>query len=172
MKIGFIGMGIMGSRMASNLQQQGHELIIFNRTEDKASHLVANGALSVATPAEVAQQVTIIFTMLAHPDAVREVALSNNGFLNILQAGSLWIDCSTVNPTFSRQMAAIAAQRQIKFIDAPVGGSKIQSEQQELVFLVGAEQQNFADCRNLLECMGKRIVHVGKPYGKCSQVSN
>ena len=69
-------------------------------------------------------------------------------------------------------MAAIAAQRQIKFIDAPVGGSKIQSEQQELVFLVGAEQQNFADCRNLLECMGKRIVHVGKPYGKCSQVSN
>ena len=163
MKIGFIGMGIMGSRMASNLQQQGHELIIFNRTEDKVSHLVANGALSVATPVGVAQQVTIIFTMLAHPDAVREVALSNNGFLNILQAGSLWIDCSTVNPTFSRQMAAIAVQRQIKFIDAPVGGSKIQAEQKELVFLVGAEQKNLANCRNLLECMGKRIVHVGEP---------
>lgn len=163
MKIGFIGMGIMGSRMATNLQRQGHELVIFNRTKVKASHLAANGAAIVSTPAEVAQQTTIIFTMLPHPDAVTEVALGTNGFLTAWQADCLWIDCSTVNPTFARQMAKRAAQKRVKFIDAPVAGSKNQAEQQELVFLVGADRANLAICQNLLECMGKRVVHVGEP---------
>ena len=80
MKIGFIGMGIMGSRMAANLQQQGQELIIYNRTKDKASGLVAKGAILAASIVEVAQQVSIIFTMLPHPEAVEEVASGKEGF--------------------------------------------------------------------------------------------
>ena len=163
MKIGFIGMGIMGSRMAANLQQQGQELVVYNRTKNKASDLVAHGAILATSIVEVARQANIIFTMLPHPEAVEEVALGKEGFLNTLSANSLWIDCSTVNPSFARKMAAIAAQNQVRYIDAPVGGSKNQAEQKELVFLVGANQKDLASCENLLQLMGKKVVRVGEP---------
>ena len=163
MKIGFIGMGIMGSRMAANLQQAGHELVIFNRTDGKANQLIANGATEVHTLAEVGQQARIVFTMLPHPNAVEEVASGTEGFLNTLSANSLWIDCSTLNPDFARKMARVAGENQVKYIDAPVAGSKNQAEQKELVFLVGADRANLTSCESLLHCMGKRIVHVGEP---------
>ncbi len=163
MKIGFIGMGIMGSRMAANLQQAGHELVIFNRTGGKADRLIAKGAIKVSTPIKVGQQARIVFTMLPHPDAVEEVALGKNGFLNALPANSLWIDCSTVNPTFARKMAKVAGEDRVKYLDAPVAGSKNQAEQKELVFFVGADKTDLTSCESLLQCMGKRIVHVGEP---------
>ena len=163
MKIGFIGMGIMGSRMAASLQQQGHELIVYNRTENKTNDLVAKGATIASSVIEVAQQANIIFTMLPHPEAVEAVALEAKGFLTALNSNSLWIDCSTVNPSFARKMAIIAAQNQVRYIDAPVAGSKNQVEQQELVFLVGADQADLTSCESLLHCMGKRVVHVGEP---------
>lgn len=163
MKIGFIGMGIMGSRMATNLQQAGHELVIFNRTSRKANRLIAKGAIEVSTPAEVAQRTGIIFTMLPHPDAVEEVALGTKGFLNALSINSLWIDCSTLNPTFAKKMAKVAGENQVKYIDAPVAGSKNQAEQKELVFLVGADKAHLNGCENLLRCMGKKVIHVGEP---------
>ena len=163
MKIGFIGMGIMGSRMAANLQKQGYELIIYNRTPGKAKNLSANGASIADTPVEVARQTKIIFTMLPHPDAVEEVALGTNGFLNACQADSLWVDCSTTNPTFARKMERVAVSQQIKYIDAPVAGSKNQAQTKELVFLVGADQANLASCESLLQYMGKKVVHVGEP---------
>lgn len=163
MKIGFIGIGIMGSAMAANLQKQGHELIIFNRTAKKADHLVDQGALRASSPAELAQQATIIITMLPDPNAVAEVALGTKGFIDVWQANCLWIDCSTVNPSFARKMAQEAATRQINYIDAPVAGSKHQAEQQELVFLVGADPTNLSRCQNLLQDMGNRVVHVGEP---------
>ena len=163
MKIGFVGMGIMGSRMAANLQQQGHELVVYNRTKDKTDDLVAKGATVAISPIEVAQQTKIIFTMLPHPEAVEAIALGIEGFLNVLSKDSLWIDCSTTNPSFARKMAQAAAQNQVKYIDAPVAGSKNQAEQKELVFLVGAAPKDLASCKNLLQLMGKKIVHVGKP---------
>ena len=163
MKIGFVGMGIMGSRMAANLQQQGHELVVYNRTKDKTDDLVAKGATVAISPIEVAQQTKIIFTMLPHPEAVEAIALGIEGFLNVLSKDSLWIDCSTTNPSFARKMAQAAAQNQVKYIDAPVAGSKNQAERKELVFLVGAAPKDLASCKNLLQLMGKKIVHVGKP---------
>ena len=162
MKIGFIGLGIMGSRMAANLQKKGYQLVVYNRTRQKADPLITNGAIWAPTPAEVAKQVTIIFTMLAKPDAVAETALlGKNGFLNHLASNSLWIDCSTVNPSFSRLMADEAKQRKIRFIDAPVGGSKGPAEQGQLLFFVGGEKRDVDEAKPLLDAIGKTVYHVG-----------
>ena len=92
MKIGFIGLGIMGSRMAANLQKHGYPLVVFNRTRTKAQPLLDKGACFAESPAKLAEQVDVLFTMLAHPDAVEQAALGRNGFLNHLKANTLWVD--------------------------------------------------------------------------------
>src|SRR5207245_10738167 len=112
-------------------------------------------------PAKVADQVDILFTMLANPDAVEEVALRANGFLNYLRPNALWVDCSSVNPSFSKKMAAAAAARQIHFVDAPVTGSAVVAEQGKLVFWIGGEEADLETIRSLLLCMGNKIVNVG-----------
>ncbi len=162
MKIGFIGLGIMGSRMAANLLKKGHELVVYNRTKQKADALIAAGAVWAPTPADAAKQVTVIFTMLAKPDAVAETALIGKyGFLNRLVDNSLWIDCSTVNPSFSKLMASEAKQRKVRFLDAPVAGSKGPAEQAQLLFFVGGEKADVDQARPLLEAMGKAVIHIG-----------
>ncbi len=161
MKIGFIGMGIMGSRMAANLQKQGYELVVYNRSPEKTAPLVEKGALKAKNPAAVAEQVDILFTMLAHPEAVRKTALGENGFLDALKS-KIWVDCSTVDPTFSRQMAAAANSRGVKFLDAPVAGSKGLVEKAEVMFVVGGAKVDLQVCQPLLESMGKKVVHVGE----------
>jgi len=161
MKIGFIGLGIMGSRMAANLQKQGHSLVVFNRTRGKAEPLMAEGAKWAESPAALALQVEVIFTMLAHPDAVEEAALGEDGFLRYPQPGQMWIDCSTVNPSFSRKMAAEAQARGIRFLGAPVTGSKGPAALAKLTFWVGGDAADLETCRPLLECMGNKIVHCG-----------
>ena len=112
MKIGFIGLGIMGSRMAENLQKHGYPLVVFNRTRAKAEPLLGPCGTFSDSPAKLAEQVDGLFTMLAHPDAVEEAALGANGFLNHLRSNALWVDCSSVNPSFSKKMAAKAARRE------------------------------------------------------------
>ncbi len=161
MKIGFIGLGIMGSRMAASLQRSGHDLVIHNRTRQRAEPLLAGGAAWAETPAALGAQVNVLFTMLAHPEAVRDMALGEVGFLEQLRAGALWVDCSTVNPSFSREMAAAAAGRGICFLDAPVTGSKGAAAKGELSFLVGGEAEDLETCRPLLASMGTAITHVG-----------
>jgi 3-hydroxyisobutyrate dehydrogenase-like beta-hydroxyacid dehydrogenase len=161
MKIGFIGLGIMGSRMAANLQRQGHSLVLFNRTRDKAEFLLGPCGKFADSPAELAGQVDVLFTMLAHPDAVKQTALGLDGFLNFLRPNALWVDCSSVNPSFSKKMAAVAARREVHFIDAPVTGSAPAADEAKLTFWVGADRVDLEKIRSLLLCMGNRIVHAG-----------
>jgi 3-hydroxyisobutyrate dehydrogenase-like beta-hydroxyacid dehydrogenase len=162
MKIGFIGLGIMGSRMAANLQKKGHELVVHNRTKDRAKPLLDQGAVWADSPAEVGKRVNILFTMLSKPDAVAEVALlGKHAFLESLVPNSLWVDCSTVNPSFSRLMAGEAAERKVRFLDAPVGGSKGPAEQGQLLFFVGGGKADVDAARPLLDCMGKAVFHIG-----------
>jgi 3-hydroxyisobutyrate dehydrogenase/glyoxylate/succinic semialdehyde reductase len=161
MKIGFIGLGIMGSRMAANLQKHGDSLVVFNRTRAKAQPLLDKGACFADSPAKLAEQVDMLFTMLAHPDAVEQAALGRNGFLNALKPNAFWIDCSSVNPSFSKKMAAAAAARQIRFVDAPVTGSAPVAAEAKLIFWVGADPADLERVRPLLLCMGNKIVHTG-----------
>jgi 3-hydroxyisobutyrate dehydrogenase/glyoxylate/succinic semialdehyde reductase len=161
MKIGFIGLGIMGSRMAANLQKHGYSLVVFNRTRAKAQPLIDNGATFADSPAKLAEQVDVLFTMLADPDAVEQAALGRNGFLSHLKPKALWIDCSSVNPSFSKKMAAEAARRDVHFIDAPVTGSAPVAAEGKLVFWVGADKADLEGIRPVLLCMGNKIVHAG-----------
>jgi len=161
MKIGFIGLGIMGSRMAANLQKAGHSLIVHNRTRDKAEALLSAGAAWADTPAALATQAEIIFTMLAPTQSVANAALGEDGFLAKFEPGRLWVDCSTVAPSFSRAMAEQARARGIRFLDAPVTGSKVPAAQAALVFWVGGAATDLEACRPLLECMGNQIVPCG-----------
>jgi len=161
MKIGFIGLGIMGSRMAANLQRQGYALVLFNRTPAKAERLIGPCGTVSDSPASLARQVDVLFTMLANPNAVEQAALSDNGFLDHLSSNAVWVDCSSVNPSFSKKMAAEAARRGVHFVDAPVTGSAVPAAEAKLTFWVGAEAADLETIRSLLLCMGNRIVHVG-----------
>jgi len=161
MKIGFIGLGIMGSRMAANLQKHGYSLVMFNRTRAKAEPLLGPCGTFSDSPAKLAEQVEVLFTMLAHPDAVEEAALGRNGFLSHLKPNALWVDCSSVNPSFSKKMAAAAATRQVRFVDAPVTGSAPAAAEAKLIFWVGADPADLERIRPLLLCMGNKIVHAG-----------
>jgi 3-hydroxyisobutyrate dehydrogenase/glyoxylate/succinic semialdehyde reductase len=161
MKIGFIGLGIMGSRMAANLQKHDYSLVMFNRTRVKAEPLLGPCGTFSDSPAKLAQQVDVLFTMLAHSDAVEQAALGANGFLNHLPPNALWVDCSSVNPSFSQKMAAEAARRQIRFVDAPVTGSAPAAAEAKLIFWVGAQEVDLEASRSLLLCMGNKIVHAG-----------
>lgn len=160
MTVGFIGLGIMGSGMARNLLRHDLELIVHNRTPEKAEPLLEQGAQWADTPRDVAPA-NIVFTMLAHPEAVQSMALGAEGFLDHMQPGSLWVDCSTVHPRFSREMAQASSQRDLRFIDAPVAGTKPQAEGAQLVFFVGGRSEDLSTCRPYLDMMGRNVVHVG-----------
>jgi 3-hydroxyisobutyrate dehydrogenase-like beta-hydroxyacid dehydrogenase len=161
MKIGFIGLGIMGSRMAANLQKHGNSLVVFNRTRAKAEPFLGPCGTFSDSPAKLAEQVDVLFTMLAYPGAVEQAALGADGFLNHLRPNALWVDCSSVNPSFSKKMAAEAAHREVHFIDAPVTGSAAPAAEGKLIFWVGADTADLERIRPLLLCMGNEIVHAG-----------
>jgi 3-hydroxyisobutyrate dehydrogenase/glyoxylate/succinic semialdehyde reductase len=99
--------------------------------------------------------------MLAHPDAVKQAALGADGFLDHLKPNAVWVDCSSVNPSFSKKMAAEAARREIHFVDAPVTGSAPVAAEAKLIFWVGADPADLERIRPLLLCMGNKIVHTG-----------
>ena len=160
--IGFIGLGIMGSRMAANLLKNGYELVIFNRTKEKASNLLENGAVWAESPREVASKADIVITMLTNPEIVEEISFGESGFVKGFSKGKLWIDCSTVDPTFSKRMATQAAECGIRFMDAPVAGSKVKAENRELIFLVGGEEADLQDVKPILESMGKQVLYQGE----------
>ncbi|MHB1686513.1 MAG: NAD(P)-dependent oxidoreductase [Ignavibacteriaceae bacterium] len=162
MKVGFIGLGLMGSRMAFNLLQKGNQLFVFNRTKEKAKDLVNNGATFSNSISELAAQSEVIITMLSEPEVVKDTALGETGFLNYIKKNSIWIDCSTVNPSFSKLMAEEAKKRGIRFLDAPVSGTIIPAEKGELTFLVGGEKDDVEFCKPLFEAMGKKILHIGE----------
>lgn len=163
MKIGFIGMGIMGSRMAANLAQDGYELLIYNRSRKKTLPFAClKNAAWTESEADLAQSADIVFTMLSTPEVVEQVAAGTTGFLHSLPAGKIWVDCSTVNPSFSVKMAELCREKEISFLDAPVAGSKLPAEKGELLFLVGGETETVKTCAPFFEAMGRKYVHAGE----------
>lgn len=150
----------MGSGMTMNLLKE-RDVTVFNRTKEKAQDVLDAGATWAASAAEAAKEASVLFTMLPHPEAVSEVMLADGGVLDALPKGALWVDCSTVTPSFSRAMAETAKGSGIRFLDAPVSGSRGPAEEGTLTFLVGGEALDVEAARPLLALMGKKILHVG-----------
>jgi len=161
-KIGFIGLGIMGSRMAANLQQAGYDLAVFNRTKEKADALLSKGVKWCDTPAQLAKDVDVLFTMLAHPDAVSQTALGEDGHLDCLKPDTIWVDCSTVNPSFAKEMAKEAKMRRIGHVDAPVFGTKKPAQEGTLAFFAGGEESDIEAIKPYLDAMGSSVKFVGE----------
>ncbi len=161
MRIGFIGLGIMGRRMARNLLADGHALQVYNRTREKADALTAAGAAWAETPALAVRDVEVLVTMLATPVAVQTLALEDDGFLAAMPRGSRWVDCSTVHPGFVRWMAGLAGAQGVHLIDAPVAGTKGPAAAGELVFLAGGRKDDIDFCRPLFDSMGKKVLQLG-----------
>ncbi len=161
MQIGFIGLGIMGRSMAYNLLQAGYTVHLYNRSRHKADALAPNGGIVHDLPASAAANADVLVTMLGDPAAVKELAYGPEGFLRNLPAKACWVDATTVDPTFASTMAEEAAQRNIRYMDAPVLGSREPAEKAELVFLAGGSAEDVAEVQPLLDVMGKKVKHMG-----------
>jgi len=164
MDIAFLGMGIMGSRMAANLAKAGHAVKVWNRTVEKASALTEFGCTLAPSPALAVKSAQVVFTMLSDPEALRQTAFGAQGFLDAMTPGTLWVDHSTVDPTTSRQMGQNATNRGLRFLDIPVSGSSGAAAGAKLIFFAGGAAEDLSEVSPLLLSMGARVVHAG-PVG-------
>ncbi len=158
MKVGFIGLGVMGRPMALHLARAGHELHVWARRPATCAGLPATVH---ATPAELGAACEAVFTMVTSSADVRAVALGENGLREGMAADTVLIDCSTIAPDAARDIAAQLAQKRIHMLDAPVSGGAQGAQEATLAIMVGGEETVLARVRPLLEKLGQRIVHVG-----------
>src|SRR3954447_15330181 len=169
-RVAFLGMGIMGSRMAANVARAGFELTVWNRTREKAEAVAdATGAELAATPSQAASGADAVITMVVDSPQVEAVLLGDNGAASSLGDGALVIDMSTIAPGASRDLAERLRQSGVGFLDAPVSGSSPKAEDGTLTIMVGGSEQDFERAKPLLDSMGELIVHVG-PQGHGSLV--
>jgi 3-hydroxyisobutyrate dehydrogenase-like beta-hydroxyacid dehydrogenase len=162
-RVGFIGLGIMGSRMAANLARAGFELTVWNRTAATAQEWAArHGATVAATPQALASNSDVVVTMVVDGPQVEAVLLGEEGAGH--GPGLLCVDMSTIGPAAAREIAARLEERGVLFMDAPVTGSSPKAEDGTLTIMAGGEAADFERARPLFEAMGELVVHVG-PVG-------
>lgn len=168
MNVAFIGLGIMGSRMAKNLLNcNGISLTVFNRSPEAMTALEKAGAKAADSARAAVAGADVVFTMLSAPEVVEKVAFGDEGFVDAMEQGALWVNCSTVNPSYTRECDQRVRAHSLRFLDAPVAGTKMPAETGELTFLLGGESDDVEQVRPLIEHMGQKILHVG-PAGQGS----
>ena len=164
-KMGFIGLGIMGGPMAKNLMEAGHELVLYNRTREKAEELAKEGSADVAgSPEEVAEQSDVVITMLPDSPQVREVLVGEDGVLEGLKEGALVVDMSTISPVVTEELAEKVKETGASMLDAPVSGGDVGAIEGTLSIMVGGSEDDFERAKPLFDVMGKIVTHVG-PVG-------
>src|SRR3954454_2940689 len=155
--VGFVGLGIMGSRQAANLAKAGYELTVFNRTRARADAWVAeHGGTVAGSPREVAESSDIVITMVVDGDQVKEMILGEGGALEGAREGTLFVDMSTIAPATARELAETLSARGHAFVDAPVTGSSPKAEAGTLTIMVGGAGDDVARARPLFEVMGEK----------------
>jgi len=159
--IGFIGLGLMGGPMASNLVKAGFPVTLWNRTASKAESLVKLGAKLASNPREVASQADVLITIVSDPAALEEVLWGANGAIEGLRRGSLYIDSSTVSPDLARRVAKVCADRGVEFLDAPVTGGNWGAEKGELLYMIGGDAKVFDRAKPVLDVLGKKFFLLG-----------
>jgi 2-hydroxy-3-oxopropionate reductase len=161
MKLGFIGLGVMGRPMALNLMKRGHEMAVYARRAESAAPLVAAGARAYPTPAEVAANAQVVFTVVTNSSDVEQVALGDDGVIRGAARGSVLVDMETISPITARKVAQALGEKDIDMLDAPVSGGPMGAEGATLSIMVGGKPTVFERVRPLFECLGKTIVHMG-----------
>lgn len=161
MKIGFIGLGIMGKPMSKNLLKAGYSLVVLDRNTEVVAELVAAGATSAETAKAVAEQTDVIITMLPNSPHVKDVALGENGIADGAKAGTVLIDMSSIAPLASREIAAALAEKGIAMLDAPVSGGEPKAIDGTLSVMVGGDKALFDQHYDLLKTMAGSVVHTG-----------
>jgi 3-hydroxyisobutyrate dehydrogenase len=164
MKVGFIGLGIMGASMASNIRQGGYELVVHDvRREAAAPHLAA-GAAWADTPRKVAEAAEVVFTSLPGPAEVETVALGDEGLLAGMSVGKVYFDLTTSSPALIRRIHAVFAARGIHVLDAPVSGGPRGARTRKLALWVGGDERVFLRYKPVLDAIGDQAIRVG-PIG-------
>ena len=162
MKVGFIGLGIMGRPMALNLLKGGHEVTVWARRAESMQPLLDAGAKGAANPADVARAVDVAISMVADAPDVEQVMLDvGSGVVAAHKPGLVAVDMSTILPASARDIAARLREKCVDFLDAPVSGGEVGAIAGTLSIMVGGSEAAFAKARPAFECMGKNIVHVG-----------
>ncbi len=161
MKIGFIGMGIMGTPMACNLVRAGYDVMVSNRTMSKCDPVVALGA-KAGTYREVAESCDVVITMLPNSPQVKAVMLGENGIAAHMKSGSVFIDMTSVNPIASKELGEALAAYGIEMLDAPVSGGEPKAIDGTLSIMVGGKQEVFDAYKEMLGAMGTSVVRCGE----------
>ena len=175
MDIAFIGLGTMGRHMAANLLKAGHRLVLYNRDRRKAEAFGSDVHIA-DTPGEAASLAEIVFTIVSDDQAVKEVYLGENGIVPALKkerGARIAVDCSTVSPNTSKELAEALSAVNVEFLDAPVTGSEPQAREGTLAFIVGGKKEIYEQCRPLFSAMGKKAVYLGKTgSGSMTKLAN
>lgn len=162
MKIGFIGLGVMGKSMAKNVLKGGYKLVVSDLNKVAVGELKEMGAEEGQNPAEVAEQVDIIFMSLPNSAIVEGVALGENGILEGAKKGTIIIDLSSITPKSIRKVAEKAGEKGVEVMDAPVSGGASGAENGTLTIMVGGKKEIFEKVAPVLSCIGKKVTHVGE----------
>jgi 2-hydroxy-3-oxopropionate reductase len=161
LKVGYIGLGIMGKSMAGNILKAGYPLVVHNRSRGGVKELVCAGAVEAFSPREVAQQVDVVFTNLPDSPDVELVALGAEGIIEGAHAGQIFVDNSTIKPATARKIAEKLGEKGVFCLDAPVSGGDIGAQQGTLAIMIGGPAEAFAKVMPIFEAVGKTITHVG-----------
>jgi len=159
--LGYVGLGVMGSRMAYRLLSKGHTVTGYNRTRSKAEWLIEKGMKWADSPRAVCEAADMTFVMVTNSASLEAVANGPDGLLSGLSAGKVLIDMSTVSPAVSRALAAKVREQGAEMVDAPVSGSVVTLEQGKLSVMVGGDRAAFDRVKPLLEDVGPKVTHVG-----------
>lgn len=161
MKVGFIGLGLMGRPMALNLLKAGHELSVWSRRNESMTPLVQAGATACSSAAEVASRSEVVISMVADAPDVEQVALGPNGVADGAQAGLILVDMSTIAPAAAQSIAGRMAERGVTMLDAPVSGGEVGAIDGTLTIMVGGDEVDFRKVKPLFEAMGKTVSLIG-----------
>jgi 3-hydroxyisobutyrate dehydrogenase-like beta-hydroxyacid dehydrogenase len=160
-KLGFIGLGVMGSQMVDRLLSKGHTVTGYNRTRGKAEWLVAKGMKWADSPRAVAEASDVVFAMVTNSAAIEAVTSGPAGLIAGLTSGKIFVDISTVSPNVSRKLAERVREQGADMVDAPVSGSVITLQQGKLSVMVGGNAETFEKVKPLLLDIGPKVTHVG-----------
>ncbi len=173
LRVGYIGLGLMGKSIARNILKAGFPLVVHNRSQAAVEELVAEGAQAAASPAELARQVEVVFTNLPDTPDVLKVVLGPQGIGEAARPGLIWVDNSTIKPAAARQAAAALAQKGAFSLDAPVSGGDIGARNATLTIMVGGPAEALERVRPVFQAMGKTITHVGEAgAGQIAKAAN